>query len=93
MYEVATHGAMANGGLSVCDFEEVYHEVGVGWAVYGSVLFIASNSPATIVSDVLMCLTWFMIFSYPVYKIIIMFNVFINLFFLDPTLHANTFNV
>ncbi|KAL4558518.1 hypothetical protein LXL04_036719 [Taraxacum kok-saghyz] len=40
---------VADGGMSVCDIEEVHRENGVGRAVYGSVLFIAADPPATTV--------------------------------------------
>ncbi|GKD00014.1 hypothetical protein Tco_1170288, partial [Tanacetum coccineum] len=52
MYEMAPNSAVAGSGMSVCDFEEVHYENGIGWEIYGGLLLIVANSSATTVSIV-----------------------------------------
>lgn len=56
---MALNGAVAGSGMSVCDFEEVHYENGIGWAIYGGLLLIIANSSATTISIVLMCQHFF----------------------------------
>lgn len=50
---MATHSAVAGGGMSVCDIEEVHRENGVRRSLYGSLLFIAADPPAPTIPSVL----------------------------------------